>query len=77
MVGLGTQDGLDAAEKFVARHNISFQMLWDESFESWRELGVASQPVSILLSAEGRELKRWSGELSEGDMAEVLRLARR
>ena len=28
-------------------------MLWDESFESWIELGVSSQPTAILLTPDG------------------------
>lgn len=76
VVGLGTQDSLAEAKDFVSRHGLTVQMLWDKSRESWRKLGVASQPAYLLLSKEGTKLKRWSGELSEADMAEVVRLAR-
>jgi len=72
VIGLGTQDTLGEAEEFVDRYNTSFTMLWDESFESWRELGITSQPAAILFSADGRPLKGWRGRFPE---AEVLALA--
>ena len=51
---MGTQDDLGLAQEFVASTGISsFQMLWDESFDSWAELGVASQPAWALFSPSG------------------------
>lgn len=59
VVGLGTQDDLVLAREFVEGTGISsFQMLWDESFDSWAQLGVASQPAWALFTA--------SGEMVEG-----------
>ncbi len=72
MIGLGTQDTLGEAEEFVARYGTTFTMLWDESFESWRELGVTSQPAAILFAPDGTPRKRWRGVFPE---AEVLALA--
>lgn len=46
-------------------------MLWDETFESWAQLGVASQPTIALFSADGQLLGAWSGGIPED---EVLRL---
>ncbi len=73
VVGLGTQDSLPEARDFVARYKISFRMLWDDGFSSWRALEIAAQPAAILFSADGRELRRWQGSFPEDD---VLRLAR-
>ena len=50
MIGLGTQDTLEEAREFAEDRGTTFTMLWDESFESWIELGVSSQPTAILLS---------------------------
>lgn len=75
MIGLGTQDGYDKAQAFVARHGLTFRMLWDRGFESWNAFGIQGQPASILVSTDGRELKRWIGVLSDDERAEVLRLA--
>ena len=48
MIGLDTQDILEGAREFVEDRRATFTMLWDESFESWIELGVSSQPTAIL-----------------------------
>ena len=50
-------------------------MLWERGFKSWDHFGVQGQPASILVSARGREVKRWIGVLDDEEHAEVLRLA--
>lgn len=50
-------------------------MLWDRGFDSWDGFGIQGQPASILVSADGRELKRWIGSLNDDEHAEALRLA--
>ena len=73
VVGLGAQDtyqeALDFVEKFGTK---SFRMLYDESFESWSQLGVSRQPVAILFDTDGRGHTIWYGPFNE---AEVLELA--
>jgi hypothetical protein len=50
-------------------------MLWERGFASWDAFGIKGQPASILVSKDGRELKRWIGRLDESDHTEILRLA--
>lgn len=70
MVGLGTQDDLDYALRFVeATGTVSFPMLWDPSFESWARLGVRGQPAFMILDRDGRAVDGWYGE---ADPDEVL-----
>ncbi len=72
-MGLGTQDSLGEAEEFVDRFGTeSFTMLWDESFETWLEIGVTSQPSAVLLGADGEPISGWIGPFPED---EVVRLA--
>ncbi|MGA9278773.1 TlpA family protein disulfide reductase [Ilumatobacter sp.] len=72
-MGLGTQDGLGEAEAFVAEHGTtSFTMLWDESFETWQEIGITSQPAAVLLAADGTPITGWVGPFPTD---EVVRLA--
>ena len=68
MVGLGTQDDLGQAEEFVATHSLTFPVLWDSGFDSWRALGVPGQPYVVLIDGQGRELGRWSGGIPEDDI---------
>ena len=72
VVGLGTQDSLGEAEEFVDEYGTTFQMLWDESFESWIALGVSSQPTALMLAPDGSAIAGWVGAFPED---EVIRLA--
>ncbi|MEZ5232027.1 MAG: TlpA family protein disulfide reductase [Acidimicrobiia bacterium] len=72
VLGLGTQDDLAYAEDFVQDGGITFTMLWDDSFESWIELGIRSQPAAILYAADGTELQRWTGRIDEAEVLEAL-----
>ena len=73
MIGLGTQDSGGEAADFVRDNGTySFPMYWDESFESWAEIGISSQPAAFLLSADGEPITGWLGNFP---MDEVLELA--
>jgi hypothetical protein len=74
VIGLGTQQDLAAAKDFVSRTKVTFPMLWDAGFTSWRALGITGQPAAVLVSADGRELGRWLGRIDAKE-AEILRLA--
>ena len=75
MIGLGTQDSYAEAREFVSRHGVTFRMLREGGFASWDAFGIQGQPASILVSKDGRELKRWIGRLYDDDHADILRLA--
>lgn len=64
------------AQAFVARHGLTFPMLWDQGFESWQSFGITSQPSLVLVDAEGKELTRYRGEITEAEKAEVARLVK-
>lgn len=62
IVGLGAQDSLAQAQDFVATFGtVSFPMVWDESFSSWIELGVVSQPYWILYDSAGNQVAARGG----------------
>ncbi len=72
-MGLGTQDSLGEAGDFVEQNGTqSFTMLWDESFETWQEIGITSQPSAVLLAADGTPITGWIGPFPPD---EALRLA--
>ncbi len=73
MIGLGTQDDAELAVDFVERTGTySFPMYWDETFVSWDQFGISSQPAAAMLSPDGEVLAGWLGGFDED---EVLRLA--
>jgi hypothetical protein len=73
VVGLGAQDDLGEAEEFVRDRGTTFTMLWDPTFESWANLGVALQPSAILLDPDGRLLGRWAGEPPAEEILDLVR----
>lgn len=72
VVGLGTQDSLGEAHDFLEDFDLTFPMLWDESFLSWQVIGITSQPSAVMLQPDGTPITGWIGPFPED---EVLRLA--
>ena len=68
LVGLGAKDDLAYAKQFVRTHAMTIKMLWDPSRESWDALGIRSQPSALLLSADGRILRKYIGPFDEADV---------
>lgn len=74
MVGLGTQDDLAYAERFLRDTGVSTpRMLWDPSFESWAQLGISAQPTWILVDGGGAAVQAWVGALPEDEVLAALR----
>ncbi len=67
-MGLGTQDDMDQANEFVDRFELTHTMLWDESYESWAQLGVALQPSAQLFAADGTRLGSWLGPFDDEEV---------
>ena len=72
VVGLGTQDDVDDADRFVDDYGTTFTMLWDSTDQSWLALDVVRQPAAVLYSADGEELGRWQGAFSEDEVLALL-----
>jgi thiol-disulfide isomerase/thioredoxin len=73
VVGIGTQDDLDYARGFLEDTGVTTPlMLWNESFESWRTIGITAQPTWILLRGDGSFIDGWIGALPEDRILELL-----
>lgn len=73
VVGIGTQDDLEYARGFLEDTGVTTPlMLWDESFESWRTIGITAQPTWILVRGDGSFIDGWIGELPEERILELL-----
>ena len=60
-----------SAREFVEDRGTTFTMLWDESFESWFELNVTSQPTAILFTPDGTIIAGWVGPFPEDEVVEL------
>lgn len=73
VLGLGAQDNLAEAEYFFDQFGrFSFPMYWDPTFESWRQLGVSSQPRAALFAADGSFIDAWLGRFPEAKVEALL-----
>jgi hypothetical protein len=61
VIGMGALDDLDYAKDFQSGTGATFQLLWDETLETWRTLGVSSQHTVIVFDASGNQLDTWTG----------------
>jgi thiol-disulfide isomerase/thioredoxin len=48
------------------------RFLWGYSDEVWGAFGVAQQPVGVLITADGYEVDRWFGAVSEDRLRQAL-----
>ena len=69
---MGTQDSLGLAEGFVQSTGTTFTMLWDPTFESWRQLGISGQPAGMLLDSNGTILIAWRGGIPQSRVLEAI-----
>ena len=73
MVGLGTQDSLSLAKKFVSRTKVkSFPMLWDKTGKSWSALGVRAQPAWMLIATDGKVIDAQLGEIPYAEILNTI-----
>ena len=72
IVGIGAQDDLAFAERFVARAGTTFTMLWDPTFDSWNHYGVRSNSSSWLLDRSGTRVGEIFSGLNEAYVEELL-----
>lgn len=60
------------ANDFVDDLDITHTLLWDESFQSWAELGVSLQPSANLYAADGTLLRQWLGPFDEDEVLQLI-----
>jgi peroxiredoxin len=71
VIGLGTQDSLGQANEFRDQHDITFPILWDESFVSWQVIGVTSQPTAVMIQPDGSPITGWIGPFPEDEVLDL------
>lgn len=72
VVGIGSQDDLDYAERFVSATGVTFTMLWSDSFDVWRHYGVSRNSDVWLLDAAGNRVGDSSRPYDQGRIEGLL-----
>ena len=52
-MGFGGGASIEEGTQFVLEHKLSFLNLYDESRDTWAQLGVSAQPAWLLFDTEG------------------------
>lgn len=60
------------ANEFADQFDITHTLLWDQSFQSWAELGVSLQPSAKLYDTDGTLLAEWLGRFDENAVLELI-----
>ena len=72
VVGIGAQDDLAYAERFVDQTGTTFTMLWSDSSESWNHFGVTRNSTVMLLDRGGNVVEGSTGSFDPGSLLEQL-----
>ena len=71
-MGIGAQDDLAFAERFLGQTGVTFTMLWSDSFESWNHFGVNRNSSVLLLDAAGNLLDDGAGSFDADGLSNRL-----
>jgi thiol-disulfide isomerase/thioredoxin len=71
-VGVDTLDSREGAEAFIEEHSVPFPSLFDPQGAIRTELESLGLPVTVFFDAEGNQVAKVDGELSQRDLDEYL-----
>lgn len=69
-VGLSNRDTVKDGLEYAERHKVPYPLAHAPAV--WEDYGVPFQPATVVISADGRELKRWQGAVTEEQLTEAL-----
>ena len=65
-------DGKQALQNFLAQYNVTYPMLVDGEDQAGKAFSVLTIPTTVLLNAQGEELYRIVGPLSEATLQQLV-----
>lgn len=71
-LGVDTLDSRSGAESFIAEHAVSFPSLFDPDASVRTEFGSFGLPVTVFFDADGNQVAKVDGELSQSALDEHL-----
>ena len=72
VVGIGAQDDLAFAERFLGQTGVTFTMLWSDSSEAWSHFGVRRNSTVMLLDRGGNVVEGSAGSYDPDSLIEQL-----
>ena len=71
-IGVNLNDSPTVARSFADRYGVTYDLVFDRDGNLARQLGVATAPVTLFVSADGVILDQVAGELKEADLTSRL-----
>jgi peroxiredoxin len=71
-LGVDTLDSRSGAESFITRHAVPFPSLFDPDGAIRTDLGSFGLPVTVFFDADGNQVAKVDGELSQSALDEHL-----
>ena len=71
-IGVNLNDSPTVARSFADRYGVTYDLVFDRDGNLARQLGVATAPVTLFVSADGVILDQAAGELKEADLTSRL-----
>ena len=71
-IGVNLNDSPTVARSFADRYGVTYDLVFDNDGNLARQLGVATAPVTLFVSADGVILDQVAGELEEPDLTSRL-----
>ena len=72
VVGIGSQDDLTYAKRFLGQTGVTFTMLWSDSFESWNHFDVSRNSAVLLLDSDGNLVDESAASFDSQSLVERL-----
>jgi thioredoxin-like negative regulator of GroEL len=69
-IGLSNRDTVEDGLAYARTHKVPYPLA--HAPDVWTAYGVPYQPVTVVIAADGREVKRWSGAVTEEQLTEAL-----
>ena len=72
-VGVNIKDSASVAKEFAAQYGVKFELLLDKNGQFISQLGIATAPVTLAIDPQGVIVGQKAGEISAGELDELVK----
>ena len=72
-VGVNIKDSASVAKEFASQYGVKFELLLDKNGQFISQLGIATAPVTLAINAQGVIVGQKAGEISAGELDELVK----
>ena len=72
-VGVNIKDSASMAKEFASQYGVKFELLLDKNGQFISQLGIATAPVTLAINPQGVIVGQKAGEISAGELDELVK----